>query len=71
MDALETLRQRGFVQQITHEEELAERLSAGPVTYYAGFDPTADSLHLGNLVILTALREMQLAGHRPIVLLGG
>jgi len=71
MDALETLRQRGFVQQITHEEELAERLSAGPVTYYAGFDPTADSLHVGHLLPVMAMAWMQRAGHRPIAVVGG
>ncbi|MEZ4317451.1 MAG: tyrosine--tRNA ligase [Myxococcota bacterium] len=71
MDALETLRRRGFVQQITHEEELAEQLSAGVVTYYAGFDPTADSLHVGHLLPVMAMSWLQRAGHRPIAVVGG
>ena len=50
---------------------LRERLREGPVTVYAGFDPTADSLHVGNLVPLLLLRRFQLAGHRPIALAGG
>ncbi|MCB9677231.1 MAG: tyrosine--tRNA ligase [Alphaproteobacteria bacterium] len=71
MDALETLRQRGFVQQITHEEELAEHLANGRVTYYAGFDPTADSLHVGHLLPVMAMTWLQRAGHRPIAVVGG
>lgn len=68
---LEDLTWRGLVSDCTHPEELARRLATGPVTLYCGFDPTADSLHVGSLVPLLALRRFQLAGHRPIALAGG
>ena len=68
---LEDLAWRGLVSDCTHPEELGRRLAAGPVTLYCGFDPTADSLHVGSLVPLLALRRFQLAGHRPIALAGG
>lgn len=71
MDALETLRSRGFVQQVTHPEELAARLASGPVTYYVGIDPTADSMHVGHLLPVMAMSWMQRAGHRPIAVVGG
>lgn len=62
---------RGLVHQSTDREALAARLDEGPITLYAGFDPTADSLHLGHLVPLLLLRRFQLAGHRPLALAGG
>src|SRR4051794_41632333 len=62
---------RGLIAQSTDEAALREDLAAGPLTLYCGFDPTADSLHAGNLLQLTTLRRFQLAGHRPIVLAGG
>ncbi|MGI6665064.1 MAG: tyrosine--tRNA ligase [Christensenellaceae bacterium] len=65
-----TLEERGFVKQITHEG-LEEMLGKEPVTFYIGFDPTADSLHVGHYVTLMAMAHMQRAGHKPIVLLGG
>jgi len=68
---LEELRLRGLVAQISDETGLAEHLEAGPRVLYCGFDPTAESLHIGNLVPLLALRRFQLRGHRPILLLGG
>lgn len=68
---LEDLTWRGLVSDCTHPEELAKRLSSGSLTLYCGFDPTADSLHVGSLVPLLALRRFQLAGHRPIALAGG
>src|SRR5690554_5658462 len=68
---IEDLKARGLVAQMTNEEELAEHLSQGPVTLYCGFDPTADSLHLGHLVPLLMLKRFQQAGHRPIALVGG
>lgn len=71
MDALETLRTRGFVQQVTHPEELAARLTAGPITYYVGIDPTADSMHVGHLLPVMAMAWLQRAGHRPIAVVGG
>jgi tyrosyl-tRNA synthetase len=62
---------RGLLAQTTDRDALARDLAAGPLTLYCGFDPTADSLHVGNLVPLFALRRFQLAGHRPIALAGG
>ncbi|WP_207063290.1 tyrosine--tRNA ligase [Motiliproteus sp. SC1-56] len=68
---LQDLQARGLIAQTTNEEELSELLSAAPVTLYCGFDPTADSLHLGHLVPLLMLKRFQDAGHRPIALVGG
>ena len=65
------LKWRGLVALSTDEGELQTALSAGPITYYCGFDPTAPSLHLGNLVQLLTLRRLQLAGHNPLLLIGG
>ena len=64
------LQERGFVKQVTHEG-LEDLLMEKPVSFYIGFDPTADSLHVGHFVALMAMAHMQKAGHRPIVLLGG
>src|SRR6476661_2880993 len=71
MDILAELDWRGLYADCTDREALAQRLAEGPITLYAGFDPTADSLHVGNLVPLFALRRFQLAGHHPIALAGG
>ena len=68
---LRTLRDRGYIHQITHPEELDAAASAGVVTGYIGFDATAPSLHVGSLVQIMLLRRLQQAGHRPIVLMGG
>lgn len=65
------LMERGFIEQVTHEEEVRELLGKGPVTFYIGFDPTADSLHVGHFIQLMVMMHMQRAGHRPIALLGG
>ena len=70
-DVLADLEWRGLLAQTTDREGLASVLRAGPVTLYCGFDPTAESLHVGNLVPLFALRRFQLAGHRPVALVGG
>lgn len=70
-DVLADLEWRGLIAQTTDRDALARDLAAGPLTLYCGFDPTADSLHVGNLVPLFALRRFQLAGHRPIALAGG
>jgi tyrosyl-tRNA synthetase len=70
-EVLQTLRERGFVQQISDETGLAAQLSRGPVTYYAGFDPTKPSLHLGHSLPLMAMAHLARAGHRPIAVLGG
>lgn len=71
MDILAELQTRGLFADCTDMPALATRLAAGPITLYCGFDPTADSLHVGNLVPLLALRRFQLAGHHPIALAGG
>ena len=68
---LNELDRLGLIVQTSAEEDLAEHLSSGLRTVYCGFDPTADSLHVGNLVPLLALRRFQMAGHRPIILVGG
>ncbi len=68
---LEDLTLRGLLQDSTDQTALQERLEQGPITLYCGFDPTADSLHLGHLVPLLTLRRFQDAGHRPIALAGG
>jgi tyrosyl-tRNA synthetase len=70
-DALETLRARGFVQQMSDEAELGALLARQSVSFYAGFDPTASSLHVGSLVPLMAMAHLARAGHRPIAVLGG
>src|SRR2546428_9289603 len=71
MNLLEELQWRGLVQDCTDAAELTKRLATGPVTLYCGFDPTADSLHVGNLVPLLAMRRFQLFGHHPIAVAGG
>ena len=70
MNLLEDLRWRGLLAQSTDEAALLESLKK-PITLYVGFDPTAPSLHVGNLVVLLVLRRFQLAGHTPIALVGG
>lgn len=65
------LKERGFIQQVTHEEELRELLGKESVTFYIGFDPTAESLHVGHFLQMIVMAHMQRAGHRPIALLGG
>ena len=65
------LRDLGMIAQVSNEDELAQHLSSGARTVYVGFDPTSDSLQIGNLVPLLALRRFQLAGHRPVILVGG
>jgi tyrosyl-tRNA synthetase len=62
---------RGLIHVSTDEVKLKETLDAGPITFYCGFDPTAPSLHLGNLVQLLVMRRLQLAGHKPLALVGG
>ncbi|TCV99759.1 tyrosine--tRNA ligase [Biostraticola tofi] len=68
---IQQLQERGLVAQVTDESALVERLAQGPLSLYCGFDPTADSLHLGHLVPLLCLKRFQLAGHRPVALVGG
>src|SRR6059058_4629098 len=70
-NVLDVLRARGFVAQVSDEEALRRALDRGPATMYQGFDPTATSLHTGNLVGIMALAHFQRAGHRPIAVIGG
>ena len=65
------LEERGLIAQTTHAEEIRELLGKEKVTFYIGFDPTADSLHVGHFLQMVVMRHMQLAGHRPIALVGG
>ena len=69
-DVYAELNRRGFIQQITEPEKLQELLQAGPVTYYVGIDPTADSLHVGHLMAIMGMVQMQRHGHRPIAIIG-
>ena len=62
---------RGLIHVSTDEQKLKEALDSGPITFYCGFDPTAPSLHLGNLVQLLVMRRLQIAGHKPLALVGG
>ena len=68
---MDVLRERGFVKQTVYEEELYEKLGKESVPFYIGFDPTADSLHVGHFLTLIAMHHMQQAGHKPIILIGG
>lgn len=67
----DTLLERGYIKQLTHEDEIRELLGKEKVTFYIGFDPTADSLHVGHFIQLMVMAHMQRAGHRPIALIGG
>ena len=67
---LDILKERGFIAQVTFEDELYEQLK-NPTTFYVGFDPTADSLHIGHYIPIMAMAHMQRAGHKPIALMGG
>ncbi len=69
-NVFDILQERGFIEQITHEEEVKELLAKESVTFYIGFDPTADSLHLGHFVQVMVMKHMQNAGHKPIALIG-
>ena len=71
MSVLDVLKERGYLKQMSHEDEIRELLEKEKITFYIGFDPTADSLHVGHFIALMVMAHMQRAGHRPIVLLGG
>lgn len=71
MSVLDVLQERGFIKQMSHEAEIKDLLEKEKITFYIGFDPTADSLHVGHFIALMMMSHMQKAGHRPIVLLGG
>ena len=70
-NVIDVLKQSGFIEQTTHNEELDEYIDQGNITCYIGFDPTASSLHIGSLVPIMSLAHMQQHGHRPIALIGG
>jgi tyrosyl-tRNA synthetase len=70
-DLIDDLHWRGLIQDSTDPDELRRHLGAGPVTFYVGFDPTAASLHVGHLMQVVTARRLQLAGHRPLLLVGG
>ena len=67
----DVLLERGYIKQLTHEAEIKEVLEKEKVTFYIGFDPTADSLHVGHFLQMMVMAHMQRAGHRPIALSGG
>lgn len=71
MSLIDTLQKRGFIENTTHDKEIRECFDQGVVTGYIGFDPTASSLHVGNLVQIMTLSQLQRHGHRPIALVGG
>lgn len=70
-NVFDVLKERGLIAQMTHEKEIKELLENKKITFYIGFDPTADSLHIGHFMQLVVMKHMQNAGHRPIILLGG
>ncbi len=71
MQIYEELKARGLLAQVTNEEEIRKMVNAGKAVFYIGFDPTADSLHVGHFMALCLMKRMQMAGNRPIVLIGG
>ena len=70
-NVFDVLKERGLIAQCTHEDEVRELLGKEKVTFYIGFDPTADSLHVGHFLQMVVMRHMQMHGHRPIALVGG
>ncbi len=71
MKIYEELKARGLIAQVTDEEEIRELINNGKATFYIGFDPTADSLHVGHFMALCLMKRLQMAGNRPVVLIGG
>ncbi len=71
MNAYDILKERGFIAQVTYEDDLRKAFDEGMVTFYTGFDPTADSLHIGHYIPVMAMAHLQRAGHKPIALMGG
>ncbi|MCI8309590.1 MAG: tyrosine--tRNA ligase [Clostridia bacterium] len=71
MNIIEELDKRGYIEQLTHEDELKKELDKGSVSFYIGIDPTANSMHIGHFVALMVASRLQKAGHRPIILMGG
>ena len=71
MGVYEELVARGLIAQVTDEEEIRELVNSGKATFYIGFDPTADSLHVGHFMALCLMKRLQMAGNKPIALVGG
>ena len=71
MTLYEELVARGLIAQVTNEEEIKTMINQGKATFYIGFDPTADSLHVGHFMALTLMKRLQMAGNKPIALIGG
>ena len=71
MTVFDELKARGLLAQLTDEEEIKELINNGKATFYIGFDPTADSLHVGHFMALCLMKRLQMAGNRPIALIGG
>ncbi len=71
MTCYEELKARGLIAQVTNEEEISKMINAGKAVFYIGFDPTADSLHVGHFMALCLMKRLQMAGNRPIALIGG
>ena len=71
MTLYEELVARGLIAQVTNEEEIKSMINEGKATFYIGFDPTADSLHVGHFMALTLMKRLQMAGNKPIALIGG
>ena len=71
MTLFEELKRRGLLAQLTDEDEIKELINNGKATFYIGFEPTADSLHVGHFMALCLMKRLQMAGNKPIALLGG
>ena len=71
MEIFEELKERGLIAQVTDEKEIRELINGGGARFYIGFDPTADSLHVGHFMALCLMKRLQQAGNRPVVLIGG
>lgn len=71
MTIYEELKARGLIAQVTNEEEISKMINEGKAIFYIGFDPTADSLHVGHFMALCLMKRLQMAGNRPIALIGG
>ena len=71
MKIYDELKARGLLAQVTNEQEIANMVNEGKATFYIGFDPTADSLHVGHFMALCLMKRLQMAGNKPIALIGG
>ena len=71
MGVYEELQERGLIAQVTDEEEIRDLVNSGKAVFYIGFDPTADSLHVGHFMALCLMKRLQMAGNKPIALIGG